>query len=241
MMLTKQFTFHAMGDHVLNIKFEDLLSVDINTKVQILRKRIESLTISGIEEMIPTMNTLSVIYNPLMIDIQELQDKIKTIDLSDIKNSEEEKTTIHIPVTFADEYAPDIAWICSETGLTKNEFIDILTSKDYYVYMIGFIAAAPYMGDTDERIRFPRRKTPRVKVKKGTISIAEKMTNIYTLESPGGWHLVGWTPIDVFNCRKSPPSRLKSGYYVKYDPISKEMAENWSENLQSEWDEKWHQ
>ncbi|MFT8391418.1 MAG: allophanate hydrolase subunit 1 [Sporolactobacillus sp.] len=235
------FTFHAMGDHVLNLKFADDLSIEINERVQRLKQKLEQLNVIGIEEMIPTMNTLSIIYDPMVIDYSHLEEYIRKIDIAATERQIEEKTVIHIPVTFSDDYAPDMRWILSQTGLTKNAFIDILTEREYYVYMIGFIAAGPYMGDTPEQIRFPRRSVPRVKVRKGTVSIATKMTNIYTVDSPGGWHLVGWTPMDMFDYKRNPPSPLKSGYYVKYDPISQTMAEKWSKTIQNEWDKKWHQ
>jgi inhibitor of KinA len=117
---------------------------------------------------------------------------------------------------------------------------EIICSKAYYVYMIGFIAGLPYMGDLDKRLMFPRKSNPRLKVPRGSVAIANQMTDIYTIESPGGWHIVGWTPMEIFNIKLDPPNLLQAGDYVKYEPISAELARGWDCQLQKEWDAGWN-
>jgi inhibitor of KinA len=106
--------------------------------------------------------------------------------------------------------------------------------------MTGFIAGYPYCGNIDERIRFKRRDNPRVKCRKGTIQIVDQQIGIITMEAPSGWHLVGWTPMEIFNPNRLPPGLITAGNYVKYEPISLKEAEEWTEEHQKEWDHEWN-
>lgn len=116
----------------------------------------------------------------------------------------------------------------------------MLHSKSYYVYMIGFIAGYPYCGNIDEKLRFKRRSNPRMSVKKGTVQIADKQVGIFTMDAPSGWHLVGWTPMEVFNPHHLPPGLLNAGDYVKLEPVSADFVQSWDEERQKEWNREWN-
>jgi len=235
----KKPTFIPLGDQILIVQFEDILSLENNKKVQQFANAIKNANINGITSIITAMTNISIKYNPFIIHFNQLEKKLKS--LPKMNNEKNEcKKKIYIPVTFDEKYGLDLPAISDRTDLTKENIIHIICSNIYYVYMIGFIAGLPYMGDIDKRIHLPRKANPRVTVPKGSVAIANQMTDIYTVESPGGWHIIGWTPMDLFNIRKDPPNRLSPGDYVKYEPISKHTAENWNEQKQKEWDEIWN-
>lgn len=229
-----------MGEQIVLVQFQEVLSIEVNKEVQAFASKLQVEKIKGIKEIIPAMTNISVKYDPVQIGYEELINEIKKLIPFTEGIEEHNQKTVHIPVVFDDKYGPDLDFISETTGLTKEMIIEKLVSRTYYVYMTGFIAGLPYMGDIDQELRLPRRSTPRLKVPKGSVAIAGQMTDIYTIESPGGWHLVGWTPMEVFHYQKEPPSVLRPGDYVKYVKISTEEAGNWSETKEKEWDQKWN-
>ncbi|RYL92768.1 5-oxoprolinase subunit PxpB [Sporolactobacillus sp. THM7-4] len=228
-----------MGEQIIILKFDDVLSIELNQKIQRYAQAIKEKKIKGIKNLITAMNTLSIVYDPRCICEQRLKELLLKISIKSHERNESGYPVIHIPITFDEKYAPDLLYISEQTGLSKEAIIKVIISKTYYVYMIGFIAGIPYMGNLDRRLIVPRRSSPRVRVPKGSLAIANQMINIYTIESPGGWHLIGWTPMNVFNAKRDPPCLISAGTYVKYEPISVQEAETWNETRQREWDAEW--
>lgn len=233
--------YMPLGEQVLIVQFEDILSIEVNQSIQAFAQLIKNQCINGIKEIIPAMTSLSIKYDPLTITFDQLKNNLEGLEeLDGTKNSFTGKT-VHIPIAFDRQNAPDLEYLSNQTGLDKEKIVEILISKPYYVYMIGFIAGLPYMGNIDERLALPRRETPRLKVPKGSVAIANQLTDIYTIESPGGWHIVGWTPMEIFDSVRNPPSLLFPGDYVKYERISADLAKEWSRTKQEEWDQTWNQ
>ena len=145
-------------------------------------------------------------------------------------NYKEDKKIIKIPVCIDEEYSLDLKEISHKLKIDENEIINSFIFKEYFCYMTGFIAGMPFMGDIDSKIRLNRLETPRVKVPKGSIGITEQFCNIYTFESPGGWNIVGNTPVEIFDkLNINDPAKVKPGDQVTFYKINKKEYLNWNE------------
>ena len=127
-----------------------------------------------------------------------------------------------LPTMYGGEYGPDLEFISEQASMNKEDVITIHSSIDYLVYMIGFTPGFPYLGGLDERLAAPRLKTPRITIPSGTVGIAENQTGVYPTESPGGWRLIGRTPLDLFNPHRDPPSLISAGDYIRFVPLTDE-------------------
>ena len=135
--------------------------------------------------------------------------------------------TIEIPVVYGDEYGPDLEWVAAYHNITPQDVIRLHTRPTYLVYMIGFMPGYPYMGEIPDELVTPRRKTPRTRVPKGSVGIAQKQTGIYPFTSPGGWQIIGQTPVQLFDSRRNPPSLLEMGDRVKFFAVTAEEIAQW--------------
>lgn len=233
-------TYHPMGDQALVIQFENIVSLEVSKRVHALTQRIKQSKIAGVKDLFPAFNNLTVCYDPVIIQYDQLIDTLQNLSWDVNEETHLDSKTIHVPVVFGGEYGPDLDEIAERAGLSSAEVVELLTSQSFLVYMIGFIAGYAYCGDIDPRLSFPRRANPRQKVRKGTIQIVNQQTGIFTMTAPSGWHLVGWTPMEMFNPYANPPSLLAAGNYLRYVPIQPEEAESWNERRQREWDEQWN-
>lgn len=209
----------AAGDRALVIEYGDTISQQINDKVRAMTIAIEENKLKGIIEVVPTYRSLIVHYNPFDIDydsliksLKELEDKMSKIELPDT-------IVIEIPTAYGGEYGPDIENVAKSNALSIEEVIEIHTSKEYRIYMLGFTPGFPYLGGMDERISTPRLKSPRTKINGGSVGIAGNQTGIYPIDSPGGWQLIGRTPLKLYDPYREKPILLKSGDYIKFVEI----------------------
>lgn len=219
-MPEEEFKNLIAGDRAVFIEFANKISPEINRKVHIMVSAIEKKKIEGVIEIVPTYRSLSIYYDPLKIEITNLLEK-----LGKIKNSSEEikipsPRIIEIPTVYGGEYGPDLEFVAKHNSLSQEKVIKIHSGRDYLVYMFGFSPGYTYLGGMDERIATPRLKTPRVEVAAGSVAIAGKQTGIYPLKSPGGWRIIGRTPLKLFNIDKEPPVPFLPGDYLKFTPIS---------------------
>jgi inhibitor of KinA len=236
----KIINYVPLGDQTLVVQFENILSIEVSRTVQSFAHIIEQQGIPGVTEMIITFNTLAVCYDPIKITYDKLLGKLQALQENNLQSEDIAGKKVYVPVVFGGEYGPDLEDLSKQVGLTPEEVKQRLYSKPYYVYMVGFIAGSPYGGEIDEQLILPRRSSPRVKVRKGSVAIANKQTTIYTIDAPGGWHLLGWTPMEIFNPYREPPGLLLSGDYLQYIPITADEAERWDRHRQREWDQEWN-
>lgn len=201
--------------------------MEINRKVLALDQALARKEISGIEECVPTYRSLLIRYNPLKISYEELVFQIRDLEnfIPQTVLKEEKVKKKVIPVVYGGKYGPDLKNVAETHGLTEEEVIRIHSAKPYRVYMTGFIAGFPYLGVVDDAIATPRLKTPRIRVPAGSVGIAEKQTGIYPCEAPGGWQIIGRTPLKLFDPFKQPPTLLKPGDTVKFKPITEREFE----------------
>jgi len=207
------------GDSAFIIKAGDEISEEINATVRKLLTRLEKEKISGVTDFIPSYNELMVCYDPSVLDYNQLLEIFRSCaaDLSTMELPEAD--VIHVPVLYGGEYGPDLHYVAELNGLTEDEVIRIHSSVACLVYMLGFTPGFCYLGGMDTRIATPRRETPRLKIPAGSVGIAGDQTGIYPLESPGGWQLIGRTPLRLFSPDKKPEFLFKAGDYIRFSPV----------------------
>ena len=209
-----------LGDAALYCDFGDEVNKDVNSNVIKYFKLIREKNIKGITNITPSYNKLIVSFDLNLTSFLELKEKIINIKLTNILDNKVK--TIKIPVCCDDEFALDIERLTKKLNLSKKEILDKYFDKEYFCYMTGFIAGMPFMGDIDEKIQLNRLETPRLKVPKGSVGITEQFSNIYTFESPGGWNIIGNTPIKVFDkLNLGKPTLINPGDKVLFYEISK--------------------
>jgi KipI family sensor histidine kinase inhibitor len=209
------------GDSALVIEFSDAISLEANQKVIALNQAVSKTNIVGVEETVPTYRSLLIRYNPLKITYEQLVFQIKDIEKNLDKFAREtEGRRIIVPVVYGGEYGPDLGFVARYHGITEEMVVKLHSEREYRVYMIGFVAGFPYLGEVPDEIATPRLETPRLKVPAGSVGIAEKQTGIYPCEAPGGWRIIGRTPLKLFNPLQQPPALLRPGDIVKLKPIS---------------------
>ncbi|MEM3696181.1 MAG: 5-oxoprolinase subunit PxpB [Candidatus Bathyarchaeia archaeon] len=209
------------GDSALVVEFGNVISLEANQKVIVLNHTVSKANIKGVEETVPTYRSLLIRYNPLETTYEHLVFQIKDIEKNLDKFAKETRgRKIIVPVVYGGEYGPDIGFVAKYHGITEEMVVKLHSEKEYRVYMIGFVAGFPYLGEVPDKIATPRLETPRLKVPAGSVGIAEKQTGIYPCEAPGGWRIIGRTPLKLFNPLQQPPTLLKPGDIVKFKPIS---------------------
>jgi KipI family sensor histidine kinase inhibitor len=213
--------YMPFGDNGLLIELGNVISLEVNRRVIALSEAIIGAKIEGVEELVPTYRSLLVRYNALKTSYEQLVFRIKDVEKTMEKRSMEKVgKKIIISVVYGGEYGPDLTDVARFHGLTEEQVVKIHSGREYRVYMIGFVAGFPYLGEVADEIATPRLETPRLKVPAGSVGIAEKQTGIYPCEAPGGWRIIGRTPSRLFNPLQQPPVLLQLGDIVKFKPIS---------------------
>ena len=215
------------GDRALVADFGNVISEDVNRKVNALKKSLLAEKIAGVREMIPTYRSLLVEYNPAIITMQELSRRIEAAaaELEGATVETEQKRVLEIPCCYGGKYGEDLAGMAELTGLSEKEIIDIHAGTEYRVYMLGFLPGFVYLGGMDERIAAPRLKTPRVSIPAGSVGIGGSQTGVYPMASPGGWRLIGMTPVSFYDPNRERPVLCEAGDYIRFVPISPEEYE----------------
>ena len=215
--------FLKAGDSSLVIELGNEISPKINYDLKKITDYLDTLNHQGIKDLLPTYRSIIVYYNPLEISFDEIKEIVeKNCVISNTKEENVRKEIVEIPVWYGGELGPDIENIAKHNNLTIEEVIKIHTSGEYLVYMLGFTPGFPYLGGMDKKIATPRLKNPRTKIPAGSVGIAGEQTGVYPIESPGGWQLLGNSPLDFFNPVKEKPFLLKAGEYIKFTSITEE-------------------
>jgi len=207
------------GDTSVAILFGDEISEEINTQIRAFDEALNDDQIDGIYETVPTYCSLTIHYAPEKIRYQELHDKLQAMLAVSHKAQKMNTIIMEIPVHYGGEYGPDLDYVAEYNHLTPEEVIRIHTSAEYLIYMLGFTPGFSYMGGMDDRIATPRLKTPRVLIPAGSVGIAGKQTGIYPIDSPGGWQLIGRTPVRLYDAERDTPILLDAGLHVKFVPV----------------------
>ncbi len=201
----------------------------INKKVYALLKMLEKEQIKGVVEVVPTYRDLCISYNPLEQTagyLIEICDRL----INNLDHEEEsERKVVEVPVVYGGEYGPDLEYLAKLHDLTPEEVVEIHSTPEYRIYMVGFAPGFPYMGGLDERLHTPRREIPNPRVPSGSVGIGGKQTNVLTITGPSGWWYIGMTPLVFADVEKEDPTLIKPGYYIKFKPITPEEYELYTE------------
>jgi KipI family sensor histidine kinase inhibitor len=214
--------FIPSGDSGLILEVSNQISDDVNEKIRALCYCIKKRRLKEIIELVPTYTTILIVYDCIKSSYEELVEKLGDLEKSikDVKIPPPE--IVHIPTLYGGEYGVDLENVAKHNRLTIDEVIDIHSSINYLVYMIGFTPGFPYLGGMSEKIATPRLGVPREKISRGSVGIAGNQTGIYPIDSPGGWQIIGRTPLNLFDSERIPSVLLKAGQYLKFDSINEQ-------------------
>ncbi|PWI58405.1 5-oxoprolinase subunit PxpB [Sulfoacidibacillus thermotolerans] len=211
---------YPLGDCAVVIQFSKMIEPSVQSFIQKAQNAIECHPFSGFLECTPAYTTLTVFYDPVAISyaevIQKLRHTIARVSESEVTQSR----IVSIPVCYGGVYGPDLSFVAQYHGLTESEVIKLHTSPEYQVFMIGFAPGFPYLGGLSKRLVTPRKTTPRSQIQAGSVGIAGEQTGIYSVSTPGGWQIIGRTPIQLFHVENHPPSLLQAGDKVRFIPIT---------------------
>ena len=208
-----------LGDAAVYCDFGTEVNKSINSEVIKYFKALKKENVESINNLTPSYNKLIVSYDLRKTNFKEVKKLIENLNVNEIQDKN--NTKIEIPVCCDDQFSLDIKRLEEKLNINRNKILENFFSKDYFCYMTGFIAGMPFLGDLGENMRVPRLETPRVKVPKGSVALTEQFVNIYTFESPGGWNIVGNTPIDIFdNSKEVEPNLINPGDTVVFKQLS---------------------
>ena len=211
-----------LGDSALYCDFGDEVNRETNSHVINYFKNLQNLNLKGITNITPSYNKLIISYDLSIINFENLKEEIKNLNLKEIEKKDAK--IVKIPICLDDEFSLDLNRLSKKLKIEKDKIIQSFLNKKYFCYMTGFIAGMPFLGDIDFKLRYQRLETPRVKVPKGSVGITEQFCNIYTFESPGGWNIIGNTPIKVFDkFNEKNPVIINPGDRVIFYEINKDQ------------------
>lgn len=224
------------ADRALTIEFGDDISLTLNRRVHALngalRELIETQAYSGLIETVPTFRSLTLHYDPLQLLPNEVEE-IVTPFLTHNSDAKFDRRHWLFPCCYTPEYGEDLVDVAQRTGLKVDEVIELHSRQTFDAYMIGFLPGFGFLGSLPEQLRLPRRTTPRTQVPKGSVAIADQLSAVYPSESPGGWHLIGRTPIEFFNPENANGALLRAGDQVRFQPISTEHFNDLQSNIKA--------
>ena len=210
-----------VGDCAISIDFGQVIDPKINRHIRQTIERIQELNLEGIIELVPTYCALLLQYDAMIYSYAELCNIIEpTLEQTVTDNANELVTVVEIPTVYGGEFGPDLGFVASHNNLTEDEVVAIHSGTDYLVYMLGFIPGFTYLGGMDPRIATPRLSSPRTLIPAGSVGIAGAQTGTYPSDSPGGWQIIGRTPVTMYDMSKKQAALLSAGDYVRYVPIA---------------------
>jgi len=212
--------FRIAGDCGLLVEYGNAIDPAVNQKVRSMAMVMHKHKPAGVREIIPTYRSILIYYDPSVTIPQRLQETLSDLEsrLAEIEIPPPE--VVEIPVCYGGEYGPDIDHVAQSHDLTVQEVIDLHAEPEYLIYMVGFTPGFPFLGGLPAELHTPRLKTPRTLVPKGSVGIANDQTGVYPIASPGGWQLIGRTPISLFSSERSNPILYQAGDRIRFTPIS---------------------
>lgn len=210
------------GDSAVTVQFGETIAPEIYAKVKSLKQALEKTQLRGIIETIPTYRSLMVQYDPLVLSYRELATKLQELALLPSENKQECKEVITLPILFGGEVGPDLDNVAEYHQTTPEKIIELACSKDMLIYMLGFTPGYPYIGDIPEGLITPRLDSPRVKVPADTMGVGGNQLGVYSVDSPGGFRLLGKTPVHLYDIARGDKAvLLKAGAYIRFKAINR--------------------
>jgi KipI family sensor histidine kinase inhibitor len=204
-----------LGDAAIVIDFGASIDRSSNARVMAARQAVDAAELTGVRETVPTFSALTIHFDPAQTTQRQLLDQLAEMMIAGPVVPPAAKTW-HVPVLYD---GPDLADIAAAVGMVAEEVATLHASRTYHVYMLGFLPGFAYLGDLPEALRLPRLTTPRTRVPAGSVAIADQLTAVYPSQSPGGWRLIGRTPLRLFNADAQPPSLFSAGDSVSFHAV----------------------
>ncbi len=217
-----QPSYLLAGDQAVVVELGDTIDPETNLMVHRLSRALEREAVAGIVELVPTYRSILVHFDASVTSAAEVVEHMRAAADSLDEEVLDEPLTVEVPVLYGGEYGLDLDYVAEHTGLTADDVVAHHTGTEYLVYGMGFSPGFPYLGGLPERLITPRLETPRVLIPGGSVGIAEAQTGVYPVASPGGWRLIGRTPLRFFDPDREPPSLLKAGDHVRFVPLDSE-------------------
>ena len=222
MTTTDTFRIALAGDATMVVEFEERIDLVVNARAIRLAEAVQAAGISGIRDVVPTYRSVAVCFDPLRTDSAALAAWLEDhAGLAEASSVDSGRAPIDVPVCYGGDLGPDLAGVASRAKMPPDEVVACHAAAIYRVFMLGFVPGFAYLGVLDERIRTPRHATPRVRVPRGSVAIADAQTGVYPSETPGGWQLIGRTPIRTFDPTREEPCLFKPGDAVRFVPIDR--------------------
>ncbi|WP_174612933.1 5-oxoprolinase subunit PxpB [Virgibacillus ihumii] len=230
-----EYTVSPLGDKAIVMEFGEDMSDEIQKQIRTVSACLDDHPLTGMVEYIPAYTTITIFYNVMEVLRNSTGTNAYHMMLGEIEkmvsrlpeNPDTESNIVEIPVCYGGEFGPDLEVVAHENNLTEQEVIDIHVNGDYTVYMIGFAPGFPFIGGMSKQIATPRKDSPRLHIPAGSVGIAGSQTGVYPIETPGGWQLIGRTPVKLFRPDEEVPILLKAGDSIRFFPISEEQYSNW--------------
>ncbi|MBZ5200687.1 5-oxoprolinase subunit PxpB [Planomicrobium chinense] len=228
------YTFSPLGEGAIVIEAGTEINENTQKKIRTIAALLEAEPPAWMVEFIPAFTTVAVFYNPATVLYETAKSDLEALLPHVEEAAASPSRTIEIPVCYGGEFGPDLEFVAQHNGLTPEQVIDIHTSGTYSVSMIGFAPGFPFISGMSEKIAAPRRETPRLRIPERTVGIAGKQTGVYPIETPGGWQLIGRTPIRLFRPEQEIPSLLRAGDKIVFRRISEKEYDAWKEEEHAE-------
>jgi KipI family sensor histidine kinase inhibitor len=226
--------FHDCGESALQVDFGSSVNKELSLAILNLSEHLDEVALPGMRESIPAFSTLTIFYDPLVLPKEELMRHVE-LSCQSARAGGASGRLWTIPVLYGAAVAPDLPEVAAQTGLTQEDVCELHSAQTYHVYMLGFLPGFAYLGDLPKELQLRRRQTPRARVPPGSVAIAAEFTAIYPLESPGGWHLIGYTPIPLWDMTRMKEPLLRPGDSVRFRSIGENEAAELKERLATGW------
>jgi inhibitor of KinA len=210
----------AAGEAALVVEFGDAIDPAINRRVRELFVAIGRARLVGVRDLVPTYRSLLVSYDPRETTFDTVVARLADLEAHAAESPVPPPRVVEIPTAYGGEFGPDLPFVAQHNGLTEDQAVAIHCGTDYLVYMMGFSPGFTYLGGMSERIAAPRLETPRTAIPAGAVGIAQRQTGIYPVESPGGWRVIGRTPVSLFDPSRHPPVVVDAGDYIRFAPVT---------------------
>ena len=216
----QQFRLLPLGDAALTVEFGNEINPMLNARVIAFAEVVRAQTWKGVLDVVPTYRSVTIHVDPLCLDLNSLMNRLLNLPFALTQETTLSGTHHTIPVLYGGECGPDLEDVAAHAKISGAELIRLHSSVPYRVYMLGFSPGFPYLGSLPEALAISRLATPRTRVPTGSVGIADRQTGIYPTASPGGWRLIGRTPIELYSPRKTTPFLLSPGDIVRFVPIT---------------------
>ena len=213
------FCIKPAGELALTVNFGEQISPALNARVRALDALLSAEACPGVVEAVPAYSALTVHYDPERIGYADMRALLARLAAQSLDASPAPEAVVELPVLYGGDAGPDLDFVCAHSGLSRDEVIALHAGRDYLIYLLGFTPGFPYLGGLDERLHTPRLETPRTRIPAGSVGIAGGQTGVYPSDTPGGWRIIGRTPVRLYDPQRSAPILLRPGESIRFVPI----------------------